>query len=431
MSNRLRTSVEKLAATRWRLAAPALLLALYVFSPEPSPGIELRDAELVAAGTPVMQDAAGSVRLEDGRLGRLGPTILVPEPDAFWMLGCGGGFLVLLGQRCRERRGGGRTTASWRGPARFALLSALLFVVVATPAAAQVPQDMTYTGRLVDSGGVPIAGPVNMKLRIFDAATSGTEIYSEDHLGVTLDATGGFSVQFGLGTNPSEPFRAIVFSSIDRWLEVEVAGAVLTPRQILGAVPWALIAEQAEAIVRDPAKPRFEDCEDGTVADHRHGLQWEVKTGSITTPLDCTTSIICPDPHDVNYRYSWSANLPDADGEIFSDFLARLNGFDPAGCLAKRCDWRLPEYGEFKTIMIGPDAGPGQLLTCPSGPCVDAAFAALAGPTVSDFYWSNTTLLGNSPLAFYASFQDGTMDYSAFNKTLQRNVRAVRSGTCH
>ena len=35
--------------------------------------VELRDAELVAGGSPVLQNGGGTVRLEDGRLGRLGP----------------------------------------------------------------------------------------------------------------------------------------------------------------------------------------------------------------------------------------------------------------------------------------------------------------------------------------------------------------------
>jgi hypothetical protein len=61
---------------------------------------------------------------------------------------------------------------------------------VAAPALAQVPQDTTYTGRLVDGLGDPLAGPVDLTLRIFEADTGGTPLYSEEHLGVALDATG-------------------------------------------------------------------------------------------------------------------------------------------------------------------------------------------------------------------------------------------------
>jgi len=64
--------------------------------------VELRDAELVASGSPVLQNGAGTVRLEDSRLGRVGPRILVPEPGSLWQLGSGIGLLVLL-NGCHRR----------------------------------------------------------------------------------------------------------------------------------------------------------------------------------------------------------------------------------------------------------------------------------------------------------------------------------------
>ncbi len=101
-------------------------------------------------------------------------------------------------------------------------LAVLALTLLAAPAFAQVPQDMTYTGRLVDNLGDPLVGPVNLELRVFDAETSGTQLYSEEHLGVVLDAAGGFSVQLGMGTSPSDTFDAALFSDVDRWIEVEV-----------------------------------------------------------------------------------------------------------------------------------------------------------------------------------------------------------------
>ncbi len=46
--------------------------------------VELRNAELVAAGSPVLQNSTGTVRLEDARLGRLrsrGVKYLYTRPD--------------------------------------------------------------------------------------------------------------------------------------------------------------------------------------------------------------------------------------------------------------------------------------------------------------------------------------------------------------
>ena len=80
-----------------------------------------------------------------------------------------------------------------------------------------------------------------------------------------LDATGGFSVQLGLGTSPSGTFDAALFADVDRWLEVVVGIEVLTPRQVIASVPWALVAQQANQVVPDPNGP-LKDCGDGTVA---------------------------------------------------------------------------------------------------------------------------------------------------------------------
>ncbi len=64
--------------------------------------VELRDAELVASGSPVLQNGLGTVRLEDSRLGRLGPPVFVPEPGVLWQLGSGIGLLALLAGRRRR-----------------------------------------------------------------------------------------------------------------------------------------------------------------------------------------------------------------------------------------------------------------------------------------------------------------------------------------
>jgi MYXO-CTERM domain-containing protein len=64
---------------------------------------ELRDAELVAGGSPVLQNGSRTVRLEDARLGRIGPTVFVPEPGAPWQLGAAVAVLALLAGRRRRR----------------------------------------------------------------------------------------------------------------------------------------------------------------------------------------------------------------------------------------------------------------------------------------------------------------------------------------
>jgi hypothetical protein len=81
----------------------ALVVLLVPLAAGTASAVELRDAELIPGGSPVLQNGAGTVRLEDARLGRLGPPTFVPEPGALLQLGSGTGLLVLLAERRRRR----------------------------------------------------------------------------------------------------------------------------------------------------------------------------------------------------------------------------------------------------------------------------------------------------------------------------------------
>ena len=80
-----------------KILAPACLLALLLSAS--AGAVELRDAELVAGGSPVLQDGTGTVRLEDGRLGTL--PVPVPEPGVLWQGGMAIGVLAFLRHRRR------------------------------------------------------------------------------------------------------------------------------------------------------------------------------------------------------------------------------------------------------------------------------------------------------------------------------------------
>ena len=63
---------------------------------------ELLDGELVPAATPVLQNAGGTVRLEQSQLDAVGRRVfMVPEPGALWQLSSGVGLLALLYSRRR------------------------------------------------------------------------------------------------------------------------------------------------------------------------------------------------------------------------------------------------------------------------------------------------------------------------------------------
>jgi hypothetical protein len=77
-------------------------------------------------------------------------------------------------------------------------LQTLTSLLLATATLAwAVPSEINYQGRLTDTNGDAVTGDVSMSLKMFDAATDGNEIYSEDIGTVTLDSNGVYSFEFG------------------------------------------------------------------------------------------------------------------------------------------------------------------------------------------------------------------------------------------
>ena len=115
----------------------------------------------------------------------------------------------------------------------------------APAAAPSVPTVISYQGRLTDPGtGQPMAdGSYNMRFRIYDAATGGALLWQEPAAAdpaASVPVTGGvFTVLLG----SSVALDASVFAGGSAYLEVEVNGETLAPRQQIGAVAYALVAE--------------------------------------------------------------------------------------------------------------------------------------------------------------------------------------------
>ena len=165
--------------------------------------------------------------------------------------------------------------------------------------------------------------------------------------------------------------------------------------------------------------PRYVVNGDGTLTDHQTGLMWELQTST------CSGEITC-----VNNQYTWSSSGTAADGTLFTNFLATLNGGDfyspsagqdvsngPTACFANHCDWRIPTIAELNTIIE--TSAPG----CGSGsPCIDPAF----GPTQASLYWSSSSLAGYPDGAWFVNFGGGV--FTSFFKTFDYYARAVRSG---
>jgi len=115
---------------------------------------------------------------------------------------------------------------------RIALAATLLWSAVA---AAQVPNTTGYQGRLLRSDGTAATGTASLTFAIFDAASGGSQLWTETQ---TLGLSDGYYATFlGLVT----PFDG-AFDGGARWLEVRAGSETLTPRQQIGAAPYALRA---------------------------------------------------------------------------------------------------------------------------------------------------------------------------------------------
>ena len=102
-----------------------------------------------------------------------------------------------------------------------------------------VHETFTYQGRLLHDGA-PISGPVNLAFRLFDAADQqiGPELTATNFNG--FDASGHFTIDLAFG--------AAAFDGAPRWLEIEVGGTVLSPRQPVMPTPYALRALSVAAV---------------------------------------------------------------------------------------------------------------------------------------------------------------------------------------
>ena len=126
--------------------------------------------------------------------------------------------------------------------AKRSLLSmgVVFLLIVMSVSAWAVPTSMNYQGKLTDKDGKPLNGTYNMTFYLFTALSGGSAIWSENH--PSVQATDGiYSVQLG-GLTPN------LFESSQLYLEVEVGGETLVPRQQLTSTAFALKAGDADTL---------------------------------------------------------------------------------------------------------------------------------------------------------------------------------------
>jgi len=151
-------------------------------------------------------------------------------------------------------------------------------------AVADSDSPFTYQGELKDGGSLA-NGTFNMTFRLYDADTGGTLLASQPIAGVTV-TEGRFTVTIDFG---AEVFYGIARPGL--WLEIEVDGTILAPRQPLTGAPSAITTrgifvnedETFVGVGRSAPINGFEGFGIGGGVNNWHGMY--VRTGAIGRPF--------------------------------------------------------------------------------------------------------------------------------------------------
>ncbi len=118
------------------------------------------------------------------------------------------------------------------------VLSCLSLGVVPAPSHADIPQVISYQGKVTDTAGNPVAdGNYPMRFRLYDAVTGGALLWDS---GVRTVAVAGGVFSVLLGESP-QPTLNLPFDD-DYWLVVTFSGVDQTPRQRLASAGYAYMA---------------------------------------------------------------------------------------------------------------------------------------------------------------------------------------------
>ena len=103
-------------------------------------------------------------------------------------------------------------------------------------------RQLSFQGRLEDAGGTPITSATNFVFKLWDDPSAGSQLYTSGTCAITPDADGVFNTQIG-DTCGAGISSSVFTENADVYLEVTVAAEVLTPRQQIATVAYALNSE--------------------------------------------------------------------------------------------------------------------------------------------------------------------------------------------
>ena len=104
-------------------------------------------------------------------------------------------------------------------------------------------RQLSFQGRLTDSGGTPITTAVNVVFKLYNALTGPTQLYTTGTCSITPDQDGIFNTLLGDTVCGAEITSTVFTDNRDVYLEITVGAETLTPRQQIATVGYALNSE--------------------------------------------------------------------------------------------------------------------------------------------------------------------------------------------
>ncbi len=118
--------------------------------------------------------------------------------------------------------------------------SVFLLALLLPATALAVPMELTHQGRLFDGAGLPLDGPNDLTISLWDDPAGGAELWTDDYTALAFD-DGYFSVQLGGGA----ALDSATFDGDDLFLQLAVNGTPLPARIQVVSVPFAIRAGTA------------------------------------------------------------------------------------------------------------------------------------------------------------------------------------------
>ena len=209
----------------------------------------------------------------------------------------------------------------------------LLLVALLAPnlVLAQAPTKLGYQGRLLDASGTPVIEPTPVTFKIWPAATGGdVPLWREVQ---SLGLSDGYYATF-LGD--VTPLPADIFGGGELFLELEVGGTALTPRQRMASVPYAISCANARVAPLgrnlidwqpNPAKWKNLSGTQASIALDTTDVLEGSASFRITVPLGTQGgNLVYGDPITVDparrYRGRISAKMSQGSGTFYAGYVA-------------------------------------------------------------------------------------------------------------